>query len=85
MWPERMAPFVTLQCAGAEQSQRMMTERLAAAEEQLALSRHDALAAQLADAKLTLAQSEFHVLQLQVCLLHRHVSVFWSQVFALWL
>lgn len=43
-----------------------MTERLAGMEEQLAAPRHDSLAAQLADVKLTLAQSEFHVLQLQV-------------------
>lgn len=55
-----------LQCTGAEQSQQMMTQRLAATEEQLASQRHDALAAQLAAIKLTLAQSEFHVLQLQV-------------------
>ena len=46
----------------------MLTQRLAAAEEQLALLRHETLAAQLADTKLALAQSEFHVMQLQVSL-----------------
>ena len=47
----------------------MMTERLAATEERLASQHHDTLAAQLAAIKLTLAQSEYHVLQLQVRIL----------------
>lgn len=50
----------------AEQTQRMLMQRLTATEEQLAMLQHDTLASQLADTKMSLAQSEFSVLHLQV-------------------